>query len=319
MVGSEGDGALMASTSGGSGELLDAKTLLLLSNDDSGGALVHAVDLTSGKNKLWTMIAGPGTVLTGKIAVDRTIPLVYVVADGTVRAFDPAAPSMPSSQFSVGGLPSTGMIFSTERSEPCSYYVGTSEGEVRLVNFENFKEGSTACNFLTSESEGHEDRIKVAPEKGAQIDIGGEDQPTRKELLAELDRVLSQPKPMPEEEIVSADDAIDAEVTADGGYKEGEPEMIPGADFSPALGGDDDADSVERDLMGDTPPGESREEPTIPEEVPCEDLEEQDEGPGEVVIEGGEKETKGMEDGDWVSDEEFDRQQREIELNRGPN
>ena len=96
MVGSEGDGALMASTSGGSGELLDAKTLLLLSNDDSGGALVHAVDLTSGKNKLWTMIAGPGTVLTGKIAVDRTIPLVYVVADGTVRAFDPAAPSMPS-------------------------------------------------------------------------------------------------------------------------------------------------------------------------------------------------------------------------------
>jgi hypothetical protein len=305
----------MVSTPGGTGEFLDAKTLLLLSNDDSGGALVHAIDVTGGTSKLWTMVAGPGTVLTGKISVDRTIPLVYVVADGIVRAFDPSTPTMPSSQFSVGGLPTTGMIFATERSEPCSYYVGTSEGEVRLVNFENFKEGSTACNFLTSESEGHEDRIKAAQEEDAQ---SGEDQPTQQELLAALDSVLSQPKPVPEDEEAAADDGVGFEVTADGGSEEDEQAMILGADFSPALGGDDDADSVALETIGDTPPGESGEEPVIPKEVPCEDLEEQDEGPGEVFIEDGAKGTKGMEDEDWVSDEDFDQQQRENEWNSGP-
>ena len=314
MIGSHDDGARMVSTPGGTGEFLDATTMLLLSNDDSGGALIHAVDVTGGKSKLWTMISGPGTVLTGKIAVDRTIPLVYVIADGTVRSFDPSSPSMPSSQFSVGGLPTTGLTFATDRSEPCSYYVGTSEGEVRLVNFENFKEGSSACNFMSSESEGHKDRIEAANQEDLQSGIEGTDTPTKKELLAALDNVLSQPKPMPENdnEMDDVTEDMKVEVTPDGESMEGDV-VLPGTDFTPALGGDDKVED-DGDEVFENPPGDTRDEPTIPKEVPCEDLEEQDEGPGEIIIEeDGAKGTQGMEDEGWLSDKDFDQIQRENE------
>eukprot|EP00946_MAST-07B_sp_MAST-7B-sp1_P003861 g3861.t1 len=315
-VGSPTDSTRMVSTPGGTGAFLDAKTLLLLSNDEASGALIHAVDVTRGDIKLWTMISGPGSVITGKIAVDRTIPLVYVVANGLVLSFDPSKLSMPSSQFTVGGLPSTGLTFAAERSEPCSYYVGTTEGEVRLVNFENFKEGSTACNFLTSESDSHEDRVNEAPPEDEQSDDAGADQPTKRELLAALHEVLIQPKPTSDDEKKLAADSLEIEVTADGEPAE-EDHVLPGEDFEPAFGGDDDAESPPPE-MAEMPPGEEREEPTIPEEVPCEDLEEQDEGPGEVIVEDGGKGTKGMEDEDWVSDEDYDTMIQNNERNQAP-
>lgn len=306
----------MESGPGEKGAFLDASSMLLLSNDQYGGAQIYKIDITNGQSKLWTMLAGPGSVLTGKIQVDWTVPLVYVVVNSRVQVYVPSSPSSPATNFQISGLPTTSITFSVERSEPCSYYVGTKSGEMRLVSFENFKEGSSACNFLTSESDSHEDIIKASDQETSR-EIDGEIPSTRtkQELMNQLNRILLQPKPVKEGdddslssiemEIGSLGEAVNEEQSS-----EEEPEIA----FPEA--GDQDLEANEETQEPLPSTDGAREEPSIPAEVPCEDLEDQDEGPGYILIEESGKVAEVPEDVEWLPDDEFDEVQKRNEKER---
>jgi outer membrane protein assembly factor BamB len=183
------------------GQFLDAVTILLLSNDPSRGAQIHAVDANTGGASVWTLLSGPGSTVDG-LMVDITIPYVFVNSNSKVRVFDPTSPTTSVSEFFVNGFPSTPMTFFAGTSEPCTYYVGTTGGSLSLISYESLTDGA-ACSF--SDGEGEPDRkgdeAGVAGEDNDEVDEKGEKKNKEEPVVVEIDvSAMGEAEGMPQED-----------------------------------------------------------------------------------------------------------------------